>query len=619
MYRESLITNSGHCYQQIYVKQRPKYIFGGILRTTGHPTGRKPYGGGDSVRESGFRRFSSGTNINEQSCVGLQELMKINKNNLNFVNNKLIHIVADSKVLILAYEIIKSKPGNMTPGIDSTTLDKIDLNWILTVSKLLIAGKYEFKPARRVYIPKPKKNDVRPLTISSPRDKVVQQAIYLVLNAIYEPSFLDASHGSRPSRGTHTALKDIKFKFQGVKWCIEADIESNFPNIDHKILLTLLRKRIRCSKFLALIKKSIKVGYVENKKLVSSNKGLFQGNVTSPILNNIYLHQLDLFMLDLVKSFNKGKNRRKSPAYRRVLYLMEKAKAKGDLTKLQELRKNLWKLNSKDPFDPNFKRLIYIRYVDDFVVGVVGSFEDTTMIRNKIDEFLKNELKLFLSSKKTTITHFSKEFILFLNTFIKGTWEKDKKIMTIKKKGSVSKKVRMTSSVVLKAPIKSIFEKAVLNGFFKVRQGQFIPTKVGRCINLDHQDILRYYNSIIRGVLNYYSFAHNRKSLGSFVHGLKLSCARTLALKYKLRHASKIYKKFGSKLRSPDGDVELFIPSTFKAIKKFSCNVPIPDDVILSNWNKKLTKSNLFKSCIICGSTDQIEMHHVRQVKDLKK
>jgi hypothetical protein len=91
MYRESLITNSGHCYQQIYVKQRPKYIFGGILRTTGHPTGRKPYGGGDSVRESGFRRFSSGTNINEQSCVGLQELMKINKNNLNFVNKKVLN------------------------------------------------------------------------------------------------------------------------------------------------------------------------------------------------------------------------------------------------------------------------------------------------------------------------------------------------------------------------------------------------------------------------------------------------------------------------------------------------------------------------------------------------
>lgn len=154
--------------------------------------------------------------------------------------------------------------------------------------------------------------------------------------------------------------------------------------------------------------------------------------------------------------------------------------------------------------------------------------------------------------------------------------------MSIKKAG-FSRKARMTSRVVLKAPIKTIFEKAFSNGFFKKRHGKYIPTKVGRCINLEHQDILRYYNSIIRGVLNYYSFANNRKSLGSFIHGLKHSCALTLALKYKVRHASKVYRRFGLKLRSPDGKVELFIPDTFKAIKSFGCNRPVPDEIILSN------------------------------------
>jgi hypothetical protein len=177
----------------------------------------------------------------------------------------------------------------------------------------------------------------------------------------------------------------------------------------------------------------------------------------------------------------------------------------------------------------------------------------------------------------------------------------------------------MTSRVVLNAPIKLVFEKAVLSGFFKVCHGRFIPTSVGRCINLDHSDILRYYNSVIRGVLNYYSFANNRKSLGSFVHGLKHSCARTLALKYKLRFASKVYKKFGSNLRSPDGSVELFIPNTFKAIKEFSnCNVSNIDSIIFRNWNNKFTKSNLLKTCIICGSSSHIQMHHVRKIKDLR-
>merc|ERR1712232_25414 len=197
--------------------------------------------------------------------------------------------------------------------------------------------------------------------------------------------------------------------------------------------------------------------------------------------------------------------------------------------------------------------------------------------------------------------------------------EQDKRIITIKKKIGKSKKVRMTSRVVLKAPIKSIFETAVSNGFFKRhnkrRNGEFVPTSVGRCINLDHSDIVRYYNTVIQGVLNYYSFVNNRKSLGSFVHGLKFSCARTLALKFKLRHASKVFKKFGSKLKCPSTGVELVIPSTFKATKEFSCNVPLPNEVILSNWNKKLTKSNLFKICVICGSKDS-EMHHVRRVKD---
>ena len=581
MYRVPLAINLKLCYRQYYrqrfVKQRPKNIKDEKLGTLGHPNGQKLNGSGDSVRESGLKRFCSTANINDLSGVGLKELMELNKNNQKQINDKLIHIVSDINVLVLSYEIIKSKPGNSTPGIDFATLDSIDLKWFSVVSKELKAGKFQFKPARRVYIPKPgKKEEIRSLFISSPRDKVVQQAISLILNSIYEPTFLDSSHGSRPNRGTHTALKSLKNKFQGVKWCIEADIESNFPNIDHKILLNLLSKRIVCSKFLSLIKKSLKAGFMENGKFFSSSKGLFQGNVTSPILNNIYLHELDVFLEELTKSFNRGKYRRKCPVFRHICYQMEEAR--GDIPLLRKLRRKLWKTNSKDPFDPNFKRLYYIRYVDDFVVGVIGSRQEAVEIQKKIEVFMKNQLNLNLNSKKTIIYHFSKNPIFFLGALIKGNWEKKKQIITIKKKNNVLQKVRMTSKVVLKAPIKSIFEKASSKGFFKKRYGKFVPTKVGKCINLNHQDILRYYNSIIHGVLNYYSFANNRKSLGSFVHGLKFSCARTLALKYKLRHASKIFKKFGSKLKSPDGKAQLLIPSTFKAIKKFGCHIPIPYD-----------------------------------------
>ena len=601
-------------YRFISMMQRPKYDLSGSLGTTGNPKSRKTYGSGGLVRSLCTKRSFSASTFSAMACGSLEELVNLNKNNNQSINNKLIHIVANPEVLTLAYEIIKSNPGNETPGVDAQTLDGIDLKWVQNISKLLLAGEYEFKAARRVYIPKKGKNKKRPLTISSPRDKVVQQAMYLVLNAIYEPSFLETSHGSRPGRDNHTALKSIKLKFQGVKWCIEADIESNFPSISHKILLSLLRKRISCDKFLTLVKRSVKAGFVEDGVFKESNKGLFQGNITSPILNNVYLHELDVFIDGLCDEFTLGKSRRKSSLFRNISYRIEKATA---IEEKKRLRRKLWQVQSKDPMDPNFKRFFYVRYVDDFVIGVVGSREDAICIKERVKCFLEENLKLILSDEKSLITHFSKTPITFLGTLIKGNWEKEKQVKTIRKLG-VLRKVRITGRPVLKVPIQDLFLKATVNGFFKKKAGKFVPTKVGWLINLDHSDILRYYNSVIRGTLNFYSFANNRKSLGSLVHGLKFSCARTLALKYKLRFASKTFSRFGGKLKCPDSGLELFIPKTFRAIKQFAINTPIPDESLFKRWNNKLTKSNLFKYCVICGSSHQVEMHHVRKIKDLK-
>jgi hypothetical protein len=365
---------------------------------------------------------------------------------------------------------------------------------------------------------------------------------------------------------------------------------------------------------LTLVKRSIKAGFIEDGVFKESNLGLFQGNITSPILNNVYLHELDVFMDELCDDFISGKYRRRSSFFRNILYRMEK---ETDIEEIKKLRKELWQVQSKDPMDPNFKRLFYVRYVDDFVVGVVGSREDAIDIKERVRCFLEENLKLVLSDEKSLITHFSKTPIIFLGTLIKGNWEKEKRIKLVRKLG-VLRKVRITGRPVLKAPIKDLFLKATVNGFFKQKAGKFVPTKVGRLINLDHADILRYYNSVIQGILNFYSFANNRKSLGSLVHGLKFSCARTLALKYKLRFASKTFSRFGGKLKCPVTGLELFIPKTFRAKKEFTINASIPDESLFKCWNNKLTKSSLFKYCVICGSSYQVEMHHVRKIKDLK-
>lgn len=180
----------------------------------------------------------------------------------------------------------------------------------------------------------------------------------------------------------------------------------------------------------------------------------------------------------------------------------------------------------------------------------MGSRNDAIDVKESVKRFLEENLKLTLNDEKSLITHFSKTPISFLGTLIKGNWETEKRVKVVRRAG-ISIKVRVTGRPVLKAPIDKLFEKATVNGFFKKKAGEFVPTKVGWLINLDHADILKYYNSVIQGILNFYSFANNRKSLGSLIHGLKFSCARTLALKYKLRFASKVFRRFGGKLKCP--------------------------------------------------------------------
>ena len=577
MYRESLMTNRKACHQQCYVKQQPKYINDGILRTMGYPKRWKPYGSGDFVRESDFKRFSSIANINERSCVSLNELIKLNKNNKEHTNDKLIHIVSNIKVLILSYENNKNKLKSCFLSGDSFLLNNINLKWLIIVSQELKAGMFKFKPIHRVYIFKPKKKNItEALTIDNFREKIVQQAIYIILNAIYESSFLNSSHDFYFNESTYKVLKEMKYKFQDVKWCLKTTIDYSFLSVDSAILLNLLSKQIVCFKFLALIKKFIKTGYEIPWKFISFNKSFSQRNVCS-IFNNIYLHELELFLIKLSEFFNQNRRDKKFFAFRRARYQIKEKVANVFLSiKLSNLHCEIYNNNS---FVFNFKKFYHICCVTSFVIGVVGSRKDIIKICHKIEMFMINELQFPLGSQTISVIHFNKNPLFFLGIFIKKNWRRDKWVQITKKKNRISTKIKMTPKINLNASIKLIFKKATSHGFFKNRDDKFIPIRVARCINLNHLSILRYYNFVIYGVSNYYSFVDNKNFLLSFVHGLNLSCARTLALKYKLCHASKIYKKFGIKLRSFDSNIELFIPPTFKKIKKSKYEVVVLDNL----------------------------------------
>lgn len=230
--------------------------------------------------------------------------------NSNEVN---IKTISKYKNIIAAYELIKSNPGNMTEGNNKETLDGISQLYLKKIQQEIKAGTYEFSSARRIQIPKPGKEETRPLTIASPREKVVQKAILLILERLYEDKFLPTSHGFRPNRGTHTAMNQLEANFQSVRFVIEADFSKAFDSIQHKALLGVLNNDIKCEKTLKLIKSGLKAGYVEFGQLHDNlQMGTPQGSILSPLLCNIFLHQLDVYMEQLKEEYQRGIKRKRS-------------------------------------------------------------------------------------------------------------------------------------------------------------------------------------------------------------------------------------------------------------------------------------------------------------------
>lgn len=353
-------------------------------------------------------------------------------------------------------------------------------------------------------------------------------------------------------------------------------------------------------------------------KVFSKTKlGVMQGSVLSPLLCNIYLHKLDTFMYKLKEEFSSP------PSVRRKSYpefnVLKKAISKNP-PEMKELIKKRRNIPSKDPFDPNFRKLFYVRYADDFLIGITGSRKETIEVLEKIRNFLSSELSMNLKDSKTHIVHFKKKSVFFLGTTIYGISRKEKPMRTVKHPSwKTSIKVRVTPRVGLHAPIEHLLLKLKANKFVKQdASGTFKPTALRRLINLDHADIIGYYNSISRGIMNYYSFADNYTRIGAIVkYHLLHSCALTLALKYKLRMKAKAFKRFGSTLNDPDTGRGFHIPKSFRRTQKFSIKPLSAETYIAAKWNNKLTKSGLFKACVICNATPA-EMHHIRRVKSLR-
>jgi len=534
---------------------------------------------------------------------------------------RVYRLIRKEDILLKAYINLCPNKGVNTPGISKDdTIDGMSLKKIKEISEELRTGEYKFKPVKRVYIKK-RDGKQRPLGIPGWSEKIVQEATRIILEEYYEPNFSDSSHGFRRNRGCHTAIKRIADKgWTGVKWFIEGDIKQCFDNINHDKLIEILSKDIRDSRFLKLIRKMLEAGYVEDWKLQPNYSGTVQGGVISPLLSNIYLNELDKFIEErLIPRYSKGKRRKKNKAYNRLykeLKLVRREKGTGYKERAIEIRKLLRKLPSLDTKDPDFRRLKYVRYADDFLLGFTGSKKEAIEIKEEIDNFLRNELKMELSMEKTLITSASKEKARFLNYEISAR--------------NVNSKITRGINGVKKRSLNNIIQlrmpKDILNKWLTKYTRGNKPIHRSELINSSDYEVIMKYNLELRGLYNYYILSQNVSGLHKLKYYMKCSLIKTLANKHKTG-CNKILKRYSNgkairiivprenkkSLIATFGDIEL------KRKRNYYTNHQEDKYKTVYQGRSELLKRLLVNKCEICGEEDNIEVHHIKKISDLKR
>lgn len=552
----------------------------------------------------------------------------------HYIYQRIYRLLYNPEMYYIAYQNIYAKQGNMTEGADSQTIDAMSINRIERLIKRLKDESYKPNPARRTYIPK-KNGKKRPLGIPSFDDKLLQEVIRMILESIYEGHFEDTSHGFRPNRSCHTALSCVQKYYSGCKWFVEGDIEAFFDNINHNTLISILRERIEDERFLRLIRKFLKAGYIEDWQFHKTYSGTPQGGIISPILANIYLDKLDKYIEEYKKQFDKGIRRRQNPEYGRLQNDIHKCERhlkvansekeiQSILSEIEELKIKRKSLPSKVEMDNNFRRLRYERYADDFLIGVIGSKEDCRKIKQDIKEFLESKLQLKLSEEKTLITHARKPArFLGYDIYVRYTEE------TVKGKNGVPSRVH-NGKVTLKIPPNTIRNKLLEYGALKisVHNGNEIWCPKARVAlkNNDDLEILSRYNAEIRGFYNYYALALNSGIINNFKYVMQYSMYKTFATKYRTNKRTiinryRIGKDFGVKYIDSKGKEHrtLFYNEGFKRKKDISMNCDRIPNTIVYNGRTSLIERLKAERCEYCGRTNvPLQMHHIRKIKDLK-
>ena len=546
---------------------------------------------------------------------------------------RLYRILFNEELFYVAYQKIASNGGSTTKGSDGRSIDEMSLARIETLIASLKDESYQPHPSRRVHIPK-KNGKTRPLGIPAFEDKLVQEVVRMILEAIYEGHFETTSHGFRPKRSCHTALLHIQKTFSGAKWFIEGDIKGFFDNIDHDVLVGILRERISDDRFIRLIWKFLKAGYVEDWTFHNTYSGTPQGGIVSPILANIYLDKLDKYVKEYIRHFDMGTKRRpgkesndlaneRKRTVRKLKKVKDGTEKAALVARLKAIEQERAAFPSGDEMDGSYRRLKYIRYADDFILGIIGSKEDVLRIKEDIKSFLSESLALELSEEKTLITHTGKS-AKFLGYEITVT-------RTNHQRRDVQGRLRRTygKRVRLNVSMATLRDKLLEYGAMeiKLRNGKEIwkPKCRSGLIFNDDLEILDRYNRETVGFCNYYLIANNCVVLHNFRYIMEYSMYKTFAGKYRstVRKINKKYRlnKLFTVKYEQQGVIKsrTFYKTSFKRrTTAFNGSCDIEPYSIADVSRTNLTDRLKAEKCELCGATGKLIMHHVRNLKDLK-
>ena len=560
----------------------------------------------------------------------LERVKQNSEKNKDEIFTRLYRYMLRPDLYFIAYKNLYANKGASTKGVNNDTADGFSKEKIERIVKKLSDDSYTPNPSRRTYIKK-SNGKMRPLGIPTFTDKLVQEVLRMILEAVYEPTFLDCSHGFRPNRSCHTALKDLKHQFHGTRWFVEGDIKGCFDNIDHQVLVNVINTKIKDARIIQLIWKMLKAGYLEDWQYHSTYSGTPQGGIISPLFSNIYLHELDKFVVKLAQDFDKPRTQKYTDEYTLLQNKVKSVSAKAGradgerkqqlLEERKILKAELLKTPSKSQTD---KKIKYIRYADDFIIGVNGSKDDCARIKKQLSDFIANSLKMELSDEKTLITH-SNTYARFLGYDVRV--RRDNRTITNGGTSGFTKRT-LNNMTELAIPLQDKIMRFLFDrGAVVQKNGVIKPMHRKSLLHCTDLEIVSSYNAELRGICNYYSMASNFYKLQYFAYLMEYSCLKTLANKHKTRVCKIMEKykdgkgKWAIPYQNKSGEKRCYFAAYMDCKKVKNANDTRPQDTSMHRNSITTFESRLSaKECELCGTTEaeHYEIHHVHKVKDLE-